>query len=97
MPALRGVNTALVLFLAPLICQATSPELKGIIPTGAQRGTELEVSFIGDRLQDAEEILCYEPGIQILSLGLVTNKLVKGQMKIAPDCSLGEHHFESEP
>jgi len=82
-----------LLFLWPLICRSTSPALKDIIPTGAQRGTELEVSFLGDRLQDAEEILCYEPGIQALKLNLVTNKVVKAQLQIAPECGLGEHRL----
>jgi hypothetical protein len=76
-----------------LVCQGASPELKDIVPTGGQRGTELEVSFVGERLQDAEEILCYDSGIQVLKLNLVTNKLVKAQLKIAPDCSLGEHYL----
>lgn len=79
--------------ILPLSCQATSPELKEILPPGAQYGTELEVSFVGDRLQDAEEILCYEPGIQVLKLNLVTNKVTKAQLKLAPDCRLGEHHL----
>jgi hypothetical protein len=81
------------LFLWPVVCQATSPEVKDLEPTGGQRGTELEVSFIGERLQDAEEVLCYEPGIQVLTLNLVTNKLVKARVKIAADCDLGEHHL----
>ncbi|HYV27677.1 MAG TPA: peptidase, partial [Candidatus Eisenbacteria bacterium] len=67
--------------------------MASITPTGGQRGTELEVSFNGDRLQDAEEILCYEPGIQILKLNSITNKVVKAQVKLAPDCNLGEYHF----
>src|SRR5436305_917311 len=40
--------------------RATSPQLSSILPTGAQRGTEVELRFGGDRLQDAEEIICYE-------------------------------------
>ena len=72
---------------------ATAPYLGSITPTGGQRGTELEVSFTGDRLQDAEEIVCYEPGLQILKLNLVTNKVVKAQVKLAPNASLGEYHL----
>src|SRR5579872_6095783 len=92
---LRGAVSLCLVSMAvlPLACQATSPEFKEILPTGAQRGTELEVSFVGDRLQDAEEILCYEPGIEVLSLNLVTNKVTKAQLKLAADCSLGEHHL----
>ena len=72
---------------------AVSPHLASITPTGAQRGTEIEVSFNGDRLQDAQEIICYEPGLQIVKLSLVTNKVVQAQVKLAPDCNLGERHL----
>jgi hypothetical protein len=72
---------------------ATGPELKSILPTGAQRGTEVEVSFNGERLQDTEEVICYEPGIRVLNLNLVTNKVVKGLLKVGQECNLGEHHF----
>src|SRR5689334_21683112 len=62
---------ALLLSRGPV--SATSPHLSAINPTGAQRATELEVSFNGDRLQDTAEIICYEPGIQVLKLNLITN------------------------
>src|SRR6266446_3844180 len=83
---------ALCSFL-PMWAQATSPHLISLLPTGAQRGTEVQVSFVGDRLQDAEEIICYEPGIEVLKLDLITNKTVTAQVKIAPDCHFGEHHL----
>src|SRR5882672_3933494 len=84
----------LLLFLGANFCvQATAPHLASITPTGGQRGTELEVSFNGDRLQDAEEVICYEPGIEVLKLNLATNKVVKAQLRIAPGCSMGEHHL----
>src|SRR5439155_13705344 len=56
--------------------RATSPHLQSILPTGGQIGKELEVSFDGDRLQDTEEIISYEPGMKVLKLNLVTNKTV---------------------
>lgn len=82
-----------VLLVLPFLAAAASPELKDIVPAGGQRGTELEVSFEGQRLQDARDILCYEPGIQVLKLNSVTNNVVQAQLKIAPDCALGEHHL----
>jgi hypothetical protein len=85
--------TVLFLLFAAGSAHATSPYLGSIMPTGAPRGSELEVSFHGDRLQDGEEIICYEPGLQILKLNSVTNKLVTAQVKIAADCALGEHHL----
>ncbi len=88
-----GLLPFCLLLVFPWVSWGTSPELGTILPTGGQRGTELEVSFTGDRLQDAEEILCYEPGITVANLTAITNKLVKARLKIAPDCTLGEHHF----
>src|SRR5258708_22325263 len=76
-----------------LAAQAGSPRLESITPTGGQRGTELEVTLGGERLEEAVEIFSYEPGVQILKINSVTNKLVHAQLKIAPDCQLGEHHL----
>jgi hypothetical protein len=53
----------------------------------------LELRFGGERLQDTEEIICYEPGIQISKPSSASNKVVKAQAKIAVDCALGEHHL----
>jgi pre-peptidase len=66
---------------------ATGPQLSSITPPGGQRGTELEVRFNGERLDDAQEIVFYGPGIEVLEL-----KTNKARLKIASDCRLGEHH-----
>ena len=79
--------------LLPLTALATSPHLADLEPTGAQRGTEIELTFSGDRLQDTEEILCFEPGLEILKILSTTNKTVKARLKLSPDCALGEHHL----
>lgn len=73
--------------------QAVAPNLASITPSGGQRGTELEISLNGDRLQDAEEVICYEPGLQVIKLNLVTNKVIKAQVKLSSDCKLGEYHL----
>lgn len=83
----------LAVFACALTAQAGSPRLESITPTGGQRGSELEVTFGGQRLEETAEIYSYEPGIQILKINSVTNKLVSAQLKIAPDCQLGEHHL----
>jgi Bacterial pre-peptidase C-terminal domain len=80
-------------FLFCCAAPAASPHLADISPTGGQRGTELALRFKGERLEDAEEVLCYEPGIEVLKLNTVTNKLVEAKVKIAADCALGEHHL----
>ena len=72
---------------------AIDPKLRSLTPVGGQLGSELELNFEGERLQDSEEIISYEPGLKILKLNAVTNALVKAQLKIENDCALGEHHF----
>jgi hypothetical protein len=66
---------------------ATAPRLNSISPPGGQRGTELEVRFNGERLDDAQEVIFYGQGIEVLEL-----KTNKARVKIAPDCRIGEHH-----
>lgn len=84
----------LALFALPLFyvsaSRAESPSLGSITPYGAQRGTEVDVSFNGARLADAQEIYFYDDGFEVKSLtaadGAVTTKIA-----IAPDCRLGAH------
>ncbi len=74
--------------------RAASPGLNGTSPTGAQRGTEVEVSFNGARMADAQEILFYEPGITVASLEPAADgNSVKAKLSIAPDCRLGIHQL----
>jgi len=72
---------------------ATAPRLASVLPTGAQRGAEIQLSFNGERLQDTEAVIGYEPGVEVRRLNLITNNLVRATAKIAPDCRLGEHHL----
>jgi len=95
---LRGLgfgilSLALAFVGSTLSAHAFAPNLSSINPTCAQLGKELEVSFDGDRLGDTVEIIPYEPGLKILKLNSVTNKSVKAQIKVEPDCRLGEHHL----
>src|SRR5262245_2782272 len=87
-----GPQTLSIVILAIATASASSPRLASVTPTGAQRGTELEVVFEGERLQDTEEVICHEPDIQVLKIISVTNNVVKAQIKTLPDTRLGEHH-----
>jgi len=71
---------------------SASPALTGIMPRGGQRGTEVVLTFSGARLADAQEVMCYSPGIQFGKLEAKDNA-VTVTAKIAPDCRLGEHAF----
>jgi len=71
---------------------ATAPRLDSVLPTGGQRGTEVELKLSGSRLDDAEQLFFYEPGIETVKLEF-TNDIVVARLKIAADCPLGEHHL----
>lgn len=51
------------LVLYPAFAGAASPDLQSCEPRGGQRGTEMEVKLVGNRLWDAEEIVFYREGI----------------------------------
>src|SRR5258708_2715592 len=84
---LAGVLALLVFSTA----DAATPSLTAIRPVGGQRGTELDVTFSGARLGDAQEIVYYQPGITTVSLKKLDDNSVKARLKIAPDCGLGLH------
>lgn len=71
---------------------ATQPRLNSTTPPGGQRGTDLEVRFNGSRLDDAQEIVLYRPGIEVTKVEFKTNSL-KARLRISKDCALGEHQL----
>jgi hypothetical protein len=81
--------TGLILACGASHAFGSSPSLGAIRPTGAQRGTEIEVTLTGERLGDAQQILWYQPGIEVVSLTKVDDNNVKAKLKIAPDARLG--------
>ncbi|MBM4004424.1 MAG: peptidase [Planctomycetes bacterium] len=71
--------------------QAVEPGLGSISPYGLQRGSEVEVSFGGGRLSDAQELLFYSPGIAVKKLEAANDGLVKATLAVAADCRMGIH------
>src|SRR5437763_2960275 len=71
---------------------AAAPVLSSIMPRGGQRGTEVVLTFGGARLADAQEIMCYTPGFQVTKLEAKDNQVL-ATVKVAADCTLGEHAF----
>lgn len=67
------------------------PNLSVIVPRGVQRGTEQTLRFVGARLDDAQEILFYEPGFEVLEIKAADANNIDVKMRIAADCVLGEH------
>ncbi|HHM12731.1 MAG TPA: peptidase, partial [Planctomycetaceae bacterium] len=60
-------------------------------PTGFQRGTTVEATFAGARLEDAQELLFYEPGITVKKITPVNANQIKATLEVAPSCRLGIH------
>ena len=79
----------LLALITPLA--AFSPELSLVNPRGGQRGTEMEIHFHGDRLEETSEALFYEPGLSLSSIEIKDPKHVVAKLNIAPDAHLGEH------
>lgn len=77
--------------LSPLAALAADPNLSIILPRGGQRGTEQVFRFSGARLNDAEQILFYEPGFEVLEIKAADANNIDVKVRIAPDCALGEH------
>jgi hypothetical protein len=72
---------------------AAAPQLSNVLPRGAQRGTEVEIVLSGDRLADAEQLILYEPGLEIAGFEVVNEKQIKAKLKIAADCAVGTKRF----
>lgn len=70
---------------------AWSPSLNQILPRGGQRGTEVEVSFRGQRLDDAQEVLFHTPGFTVREFKVTNDQRVDVKLHIDADCRLGEH------
>ncbi|MFL2863733.1 MAG: PPC domain-containing protein [Pirellulaceae bacterium] len=79
-----------MLLIFTAVVQASSPTLSIITPRNVQRGAENTISFNGARLTDAEEILFYSPGFEVVELTPEAAK-VTAKVNITAECRLGEH------
>lgn len=88
------MKTVLLLFLSLLPVAAFSPHLEVITPRGGEKGTEVKVTFHGQRLYDPQELLFYRPGITVKNLTKgKDHKSATATLVIAPDAALGEHNM----
>ena len=73
---------------------AVSPSVAVVTPAGGKLGTDIEITLSGVRLDDAKELLIYDPGIKVITLQPNKDgKQVKSLLRIAADCPLGEHQL----
>ena len=86
---------AMMMLCAPAAL-AASPDLRSVNPPGGQRGTEVELDLRGLRLEKAQELYFYEPGIEVVKITpdeKSPDRRVLVTVKIAPDARLGQYHL----
>jgi hypothetical protein len=79
------------IFASATPAAAVSPVVNAVSPSGFQSGTEVEATFSGARLGDAQELLFYSPGIEVAEFKAESDSLVKAKLNIRPNCRLGIH------
>ncbi len=90
----RGIlPQAFSILLAASAHAGFTPVLNLIEPRGGQRGTELDLHFHGERLDGLQELLAYQPGIEVRSITVENDKHATAKVLIKPDAPLGEHQF----
>lgn len=86
--ALLSLATASLALMTQVVSVASYPVVERLEPLGVQRGVETVVTLHGQRLNDASEVLCHLPGIEILEVKAVDGKKtevkLKADEKLAP-------------
>jgi hypothetical protein len=85
---------ALPLLLALAVAAPpTAPRVDSIAPLGGQRGTEVSVLFRGERLGEAEGLVQFGPGIEVLKVTAAADKQdhCEVRLRLCADCPLGAH------
>ena len=81
-----GIILGLLLFAMQAFA---TPSLKIVVPAGAQRGQEVEVTFSGSNLQEIQDIVFYDKGLELVKIVKKEGKKVTALVRIHKDCSLG--------
>ncbi|TDU80821.1 hypothetical protein EI77_00119 [Prosthecobacter fusiformis] len=80
-----------VAFLAGITLHAAYPEFNSTQPNGVQRGTETKLTITGDRLEDFESLIFFNPGFTQKSVDKVEAKKVEVTIAVAPEVEPGNH------
>lgn len=79
--------------LPALLClpvlRAGHPIVSVLTPRGGTRGTEVAVTFAGERLKDIEDLLFYDTGLAVKSVDTREDNRAVVTIRIAPDAPLG--------
>ncbi|MBT5018955.1 MAG: peptidase, partial [Planctomicrobium sp.] len=95
-----GLKTVLSLSLVLLtqVAFAAAPRFTNMSPRGAQRGTEIAVTLQGSNLEDAEELLVYDQGVEVVKFEHPEDEKQKGKqviatLKLLEGCKLGTYRM----
>ncbi len=72
---------------------AQSPVLSTFNPRGAQRGTEVELSISGSRLEGLQDLFFFRDGIEVLEIVRKARSSAVVRLRVSPLCPLGTHPF----
>ena len=81
---LRYALVVMVTLGSSAVAQASSPSLSIILPRGVPRGTDSVLDMRGGRLNDAEEVFFYRPGLTVTKLEKKSASQLLVHVKIAP-------------
>lgn len=92
----RCVFFSMAAFGLSATLQAAAPRLDNLLPHGVQRGVESEMTLYGSNLEDAQELLIYDQGIQVTTFEPTPDEKQKGKqikvkLKVDPAAPLGSH------
>ncbi len=59
---------AILACLTAVASAGFTPVLNLVNPRGGQRGTDVEVTLSGDRMEDIQEVMFYEPGVTVSAI-----------------------------
>ncbi len=68
-----------------------SPRVEQVAPAGGQRGIEVVVAFVGQRLAEPQELMFTDAGIAVIGLRADKPERCEATLRILPDCPLGPH------
>ncbi|MFV0442808.1 MAG: PPC domain-containing protein [Planctomycetaceae bacterium] len=82
------------LLSATSVVNAAAPRFTQIQPRGVQRGQEVNVTLTGSNLNDAEDLMLYDQGMEVVRFQHPDKddqkgKLLQVRLKVADDCPIG--------
>lgn len=88
---MKVVLSIVICLLTTEFASAVNPSLSTVLPRGGQRGTDVEVTFHGGNLADAQDVFFHDDGISVKEVKAAAAGNFNCVLSIAPDARLGNH------